>query len=445
METNRAKYSNIIRYGLLIFLLAAFSVYFLISPHEILSMGAISDSVYVLICSLFILAASFFFLKFFCGIKDDVIFASVLAVAAAGLALRLYFFNEISNDYVQYLSRWLSEMRALDGLKPLTTPIGDYNMPYLYFLFGVSKIGIYDLYQIKILSVFFDFLLAFGALKIVSVYSKSDVVKLFAFAITLFVPTIFLNSAYWGQCDVLYTALCIWALYFALKEKGELSIVFFALGFSVKIQSIFILPIIIFLIFAHKINLKQLLYFPLTFFLTLLPAILCGRSLYDTFSIYIDQASSYPELTLNCPTFWAFFHEDTFDVFGDAALFLAGAVLLVFCIYIYANRAKLNNVLLFDIAFILVILIPFVLPRMHERYFYLAEAMCGIYILLHRRRFAFPPIIILTSFFCYYAYLFGYRIISLEFSAFLNLALIVYLCKNLYDDFNKIAPKESLK
>lgn len=445
MEINKARFSNIIRYGLLGFLLIAFSVYFLISPHEILSIGAISDSVYVLICSLFILAASFFFLHFFGNIKDEVIFASVLAVAAAALALRLYFFNEISNDYVQYLSRWLNEMRSLDGLKPLTTPIGDYNMPYLYFLFGVSKIGVYDLFQIKILSVFFDFVLALGALKIVSIFSKSDTLKLFAFAVTLFVPTVFLNSAYWGQCDGIYAALCIWGLYFALKEKGALSIIFFALGFSVKIQAIFILPIIIFLLFAHKINLKQLLYFPITFFLTLLPALLCGRSFYDTFSIYIDQASSYPELTLNCPTFWAFFHKDTFDVFGDAALFFAGAVLLVFCVYIYTNRNKLNDILLFDIAFIMVVLIPFVLPRMHERYFYLAEAMCGIYILLHRKRFSFPPIIILTSFFCYYAYLFGYRIISLEFSAFLNLALIIYLLKNLYDDFNKIAPKESLE
>ncbi len=431
-------YSSVLRIILIAFAAACFSVYFLISPMEILTANKIADGIYVLIFSILTLLFSSVFLFFFGKVKNDIVFGAFIAVAAAAIALRLYFFNEISNDYIQYLSRWLNEMRSLPGVLPLTTPIGDYNMPYLYFLFGVSRIEIYDLYQIKIFSIFFDLILALGSMKIVSLFSKSDVAKLLTFAATLFVPTVFLNSAFWGQCDGIYAALCIWGLYFGLKSKGIPSVIFFALAFSFKIQSIFILPVIIFLILSDKIKLKELLLFPVTFFITLLPALLCGRSFYDTFSIYIDQTSSYPSLTLNCPTLWAFFPEDYFDTFGTAALFLAGAVVLVFCIYIYQNREKLNNTLLFDIAFILVLLIPFVLPRMHERYFYLAEVLCVVYALLHRNRFAFPPLIILTSFFCYYAYLFGYRLISLEHSAFINLALILYLCKKLYDDFKAI-------
>ena len=51
-------------------------------------------------------------------------------------------------------------MRLLPGVEPITTPIGDYNMPYLYYLFFISRTNLYDLYMIKILSVVFDFVLA---------------------------------------------------------------------------------------------------------------------------------------------------------------------------------------------------------------------------------------------------------------------------------------------
>jgi Gpi18-like mannosyltransferase len=300
-------------------------------------------------------------------------------------------------------------------------------MPYLYFLFGVSRIEIYDLYQIKIFSVFFDLVLALGSMKIVSLFSKSDVAKLLTFAATLFVPTVFLNSAFWGQCDGIYAALCIWGLYFGLKSKGIPSVIFFALAFSFKIQSIFILPIIIFLILSDKIKLKELLLFPITFFITLLPALICGRSFYDTFSIYINQTESYPSLTLNCPTLWAFFPEESFNIFGTAALFLAGAAVLLFCTYLYYNRAKLDAPLLFDAAYLFALLIPFLLPRMHERYFYLAEALSVAYMLLHRNRAFIPPLLLFTTFDCYCAYLFSYRFFELWELSIVNAVVIFYL------------------
>jgi Gpi18-like mannosyltransferase len=430
--------NSLIKASIAIIAVVCFALYFINYPIGILSKYSETDAIYVLIGSILILASVCAFLIFGEKKQSYIIFAAFAIVTAAAIASRLYFFNEASNDYNVYLSRWLNIMRVLPGTDPLTVPIGDYNMPYLYFLFGVSKLEVFDLYQIKMLSVVFDFVLALGIYKLVSIYTKGAVSKLVAYSLSLFVPTVLLNSAYWGQCDGIYAALCVWGLYFGIKSKGIASISLFALAFSVKIQSIFILPIIFVLVLNKKIKIRELGFFPIVFVATLVPALLCGRSFYDTFSIYISQTSSYPYLTLNCPTFWALFPEGYFEVFGTSALYLAGAVLLVFCVYIYQNKEKLNNLLLFDIAFIFVIMLPFILPRMHERYFYLAEIMCVAYILLHRNRIIIPPLIILTSYFCYYAYLFGDRFITLEKSAIINLVVLVYLCKKLYDDFNEI-------
>ena len=440
-------FSFLLRISLSAVAFFCFAAFFIFGPMEMLSARNDADAFYIFIASVLTLAFVSFFLFKKIEIKSDINFAAFLAVAAAALALRLYLFNAASGDYNSFLRLWVEEMRGLSGVKPITTPIGDYNMPYLYFLFGVSKNGLYDLYQIKMLSVIFDFVLALGVTKLVSVFSKGDITLLAAFTASLFIPTVFLNSAYWGQCDVIYTAFSVWALYFALSERSKTSVIFFALAFSFKIQTIFILPIIIFLIARHKIKITHLILFPITFILTLVPSIVCGRSLYDTFSIYIDQTASYPELTLNSPTFWALFPDGEFEIFGTSALFLAGAFCLFFSVYLFSNREKLNNTLLFDAAFIFTLLIPFFLPRMHERYFYLAEVMSVVYVLLHKNRFHIPPLIIFTSFCCYCPYLFGYYLLSLDVLTFINIAIMLYMFKTFSQDITnaKAITNTSLK
>ena len=417
-----------------------FCAYFLISPIKVLEQNSFENSFCILsVCLAVLVLCSFFFRKLI-KIENPVIFAALIAIGAAALAIRLYFLDSASGDYNSFLKHWVIEMRSLPGVQAIVKPIGDYNMPYLYFLFGVSRSEVYDLYLIKLFSIVFDFLLAFGLCKIVYKFTKSTVRIAAAFALSLFIPTVFLNSAMWAQCDAIYTAFCVWALYFALSSKPKTSVVFFALAFSFKMQSIFILPIIIFLVLRNKIKLSHLLYFPLTFVLTLLPAILCGRSIYDTFSIYINQTESYPSLTLNCPTLWAFFPEESFNIFGTAALFLAGAAVLLFCTYLYYNRAKLDAPLLFDAAYLFTLLIPFLLPRMHERYFYLAEALSVAYMLLHRNRAFIPPLLLFTTFDCYCAYLFSYRFFELWELSIVNAVVIFYLFYKFIGDVEEKLP-----
>ncbi len=413
-----------------------FSVFFISTLMGELSSQSMADAIVCLLVSAVLIAFTSVFFTNGIKIRSHIIFAAALCVSAAALALRLYLFNEVSNDYTSFLSAWLSRMRELSGVKPIVEPIGDYNMPYLYFLFGISRTQLFDLYQIKLLSVVFDFILAAGIAKLISLFTKSEYTSVFVFFFTLFVPTVFLNSAFWAQCDGIYAALCIWALYFGLKGSSKPSVIFFALAFSFKIQSIFILPIIIFLVIKKNIKLIDLLYFPLTFVLTLIPAILCGRNLYDTFSIYLNQTSSYPHLTLNCPTIWALFPEEGFEALLSAALYLAGAVAVVFCLYLYKSKEKLNTALIFDAAYLFTLLLPFFLPRMHERYFYLAEVLAVVYILLHRKRFWAPLILIFTSFSCYCAYLFGYRIFSLSQLTLANAIAILFLLKAFYEDIS---------
>lgn len=437
LRSRLASIPLLIRLLLSAIVLVCFIFFFLYGPVEALNKGYFADyAVMLTVCEVLLAFVGIFFTRFV-KISQNVVFTAALIIAAAGLAIRLYMFDAASGDYNSFLHVWVEKMRALSGVEPIVESIGDYNMPYLYFLFFVARTGLCDLYAIKLFSVIFDFILALGVSAIIYKYKKSDFLSLVSFTATLFVPMVFLNSAYWGQCDSIYSALAVLALCFALYKKSAASMIFFALAFSFKIQTIFILPIVVFLVLQHKIKLRDLLLFPATFVATLIPAILCGRSLYDTFSIYIKQTESYPALTLNCPTFWGLFPDNEFETFGSAALFLAGAVCLVFIVYLYQNRKKLNDTILLDAAFLFVLIMPFFLPRMHERYFYLAEIFSVIYALVHKNRF-FPLFINLSSFNCYCAYLFSYRIAQFEYLCVLNLAIIIYVAKKLADDISAV-------
>ena len=422
----------------LIFPLITFiGVFFNSDIYKNLSLLQNSDATAVFIISAAALVLCMLFLYYYGDFKSDLSFLAAIFIATFAIIMRLFMFDSQSGDYNSFLSEWIFEMRTLPGVEALVKPIGDYNMPYLYFLFVIAKSGIRDLYMIKIISVIFDLVCALGVLKLVSVFNNGDNSKLFAFTIFLFAPTVFLNSSYWAQCDSVYTAFCIFALYFALKDKGSLSVIFFSLAFSFKIQTIFILPIIVFLLILKKIKPLDLVLFPVTFVLTLVPALICGRSFYDTFSIYLSQTQSYPSLSMNAASFWEIFPESEFMFFGSAAVFFAGAGALLVLIALLNKYKKIEKKHILDIALIFCLLIPFLLPRMHERYFYLAEVLSIIYVIVKNKRLYIAPILLTTGFVSYYPFIFGEPPISFNYLPIANGIVLIILIKALFDDLNK--------
>ena len=98
---------------------------------------------------------------------------SVLIILTA-FAVRLSFMAHVTLDYTNFLSKWIEYFRENGGFAALSEPVGNYNVPYLYFLATFSYAGVFDLYLIKLLSVFFDIVLAFAAMRIVGIYTKSQ-------------------------------------------------------------------------------------------------------------------------------------------------------------------------------------------------------------------------------------------------------------------------------
>ena len=256
-------------------------------------------------------------------------------------------------------------------------PIGNYNIPYLYFLALFSLLPMDDLYLIKLLSTLSDVLLAWSVLLLCSRFTKSRPCLLAAFFTTLFLPTVFLNSAVWGQCDSLYVAPLLLGIWCVLSGRPVTSMILAAVAFGFKLQAVFILPVYAVFLMCGKLNWKHLFVFPASYLVLVLPAVCLGRPLWETVTLYFGQTGSIGSgLNYNSPSVFSVFTQIKNQKAAAAvAIILAFFYMLNLLAVAFANRKKLNDRAILALCLLFAIGIPFLLPHMHERYFYGADIL----------------------------------------------------------------------
>lgn len=389
---------------------------------------------YVLVALLIVYHAAVFIVSlslFYAGIGTAVLItifsatlsaASILILKREGLAesatelllvllpiflaflLRLYMFDYETLDYKNFLSPWIETMESSGGLAALKNPIGNYNIPYLVYLGFTSGLPVHDLYLIKLLSVLFDFILALFLMKLVSCFTESKTKKYICLIVALFLPTPVLNGALWGQCDSIYTALAVMGLYYGLKGRPVLSMVFAALSFAFKLQAVFILPVFLLFIISGKIRLRYIPVFPAAYFLAVSPAIIAGRPIIDTLTIYFSELNTVGSgLNYNSPSVYSLFREVGNPSFASKLGILAAIIL---CVVVFSAaflmRRKINDGTLLSAALIFAIGIPMLLPHMHDRYFFIADVLTLAFAVIF-------PVFTYTVPLCSFASLLGYH------------------------------------
>ena len=315
--------------------------------------------------------------------------------------------SHVTLDYEDFLSQWVDYYRQNGGFAALGDKIGNYNLPYLYFLAFFSYIGVNDLYLIKALSIVFDVILAWGAMQLIGVYTASSAKRLTAFFLVLYWPTVILNGAYWGQCDSIYTAFAVISIYLALRSRGAAAMICIAVSFAFKLQAVFIMPIFVVLLIAKRVKLWHFVLFPVTYVVLMLPAVMAGYPLLDTITLYFDQMGTVGSaLNYNSSSIYALFgnvsNESLASALGILAAFtLMGGVFL----WAFMRRRYLNDWALLGCAVILAVGIPYLLPHMHERYFFVADILTLLLAVAAPEFMVLPVLCEFASLLGYHAYL----------------------------------------
>ena len=351
---------------------------------------------------------------------------AALLLLLLAFAARAAVFDYETLDYQNFLTKWVDFFRTHGGFRALRYSVGNYNIPYLYFLALFSLSSIRDLYLIKLLSTFFDVLLAWAAMKLLARFTRRSGVLLGCFFAALCLPTVFLNSAVWAQCDSSYTALALLAIALALEDKPLRSMLCLTLAFGFKLQAVFVMPVFAVLWLYGKLNWKHFLLFPVFYTLLVLPAVLMGRPFLETLTLYFSQTGSIGAgLNYNSSSVFAIFRNvQDAERAARLAILAAFAFMLLILLVCAVCRRRLNDRAVLGAALLFAVGIPFLLPHMHDRYFFCADILT---LVLAFAAWPYSPAAALTQFASllgYHAYLKMRFLLPMRYGAY---ALIVTL------------------
>lgn len=326
-----------------------------------------------------------------------------------------------SLDYLNFLKPWMEAIVAEGRIVSLGVTIGNYSPPYVYLLTLLSYFPSGDaqdpyLEGIKIIAIAFDLLLAWSVyLNATLIVKKQTHILSFTIAIVVFyLPTVFLNSAFWGQIDASYTSLALIALYYLQKDKPFQSALWISLSFAFKLQAIFFLPVfIIYFWFHYKHKIHYVLMIPLIYIVLAIPTLILGRPLLDVLSIYFEQIDTYRYMTMNMPNLWSWF-ANLYDTLSLIGFFLFTGVMGFTFIILNIKHIvpKAQHILL--LALWSVIVANFFLPAMHERYLYAADILSLLVAIQFSYLFYLPLLLQLISTLAYAPYLFQSSIFQMK-------------------------------
>jgi Gpi18-like mannosyltransferase len=344
--------------------------------------------------------------------EDLFVMAAAAILIVTAVLLRISWYPIVTSDYTYFTRLWFEALQNNPGLTAFAYPFSNYAPAYLYAIKALNVIPVSSLYSLKSLSVLGDIMLAIVATRILlrsSFRRASTVQTLMLSAIFFALPTVMVNSALWGQSDALYTVPLLLSLYFLLEDRPFPTAFWFGVAFAIKLQSIFFLPVLVGYLLQKRSTARYLLVPPVMFILSLVPALLGGGSLPYWLLIYFHEAQEYPYLTLSAPNFYAFieklpFSADLLTFFFWLGIALAFAVSLWIMLYMRRTRPFATHTVL-ALTLTSVLFIPYLLPRMHERYFYVADVISVIYALVEPRRWILPFLVIGASFLSYLPYL----------------------------------------
>jgi Gpi18-like mannosyltransferase len=353
------------------------------------------------------------------SVRQVLIFGVVIA-----LLLRCALLYEESKDYVRHLEPWYDFIAQNGGLAALKSNFSNYTPAYQYWLVIASSwlAALPKVISIKLPSIVFDFVCAFFVYKLVQLKYPQGKQPITAFLVVLFTPTVFLNSAFWGQCDSIYTSGLVACVYFLCIHKEIWAFLSFGIAFAFKQQAVFLTPFLLILALKKKVSWISFLWVPIVYGLSIIPAWMAGRPLKDLLLVYFSQANQYRHLAANAPSIFSLFpfHDPLYYFWFGLGFVLTLSAIAFITFRVLKSKVPLTHRRIVALAFLMVLVVPYFLPKMHDRYFYPADVLAIPFGFYFPRYYWVTMTVEFVSFHCYLPRLWNFGLLP-----FFVLALIM--------------------
>lgn len=349
------------------------------------------------------------------------------------LLLRLSVLDYESGDYKAFLSRWYDYFVEHGRLTAFKDDFTRYPLLYLYVVSVSTLLPLPKLYAIKLFSVVCDYLAAWYAFKILRHRFPHGPLPWVAALALLFLPTVWLNSAVWGQCDVMFTTGLLATLYYLIVQRPLAAMVAFGLACALKPQAIYFVPFLAGWFFRERMPWKYVAVPPLVYALCGVPAIIGGKPVWDVLFRWTQHrnAPQLRELSLGATNWYQWVSNSYYEMFLLPGIVLAivAAVFLILAMQEKFHAPTLSHpsdtlshamgegrgegadrsTWLVTAALSSVLIVPYFLPGMHERYFYPADLLSLIFAFFVPRGWVVAVLVQFCSFFTYLPYLFQHE------------------------------------
>jgi Gpi18-like mannosyltransferase len=341
---------------------------------------------------------------------SDYVAAALIVVFA--LYVRYMLRDFITSDFINYTSLWYAAVQE-HGLAAAGTPVSNYTPPYLYLLYLTSVVfpHLPPVTAVKIPSIAFDLVCAGAVFLLVRMRYATGILPLWAALAVLVAPTVICNSGMWGQADSIYAGLLLGCIWLLMRGRGALAMVMFALALSIKFQSMFLAPALCAFWLRRLIRFWHLLLVPVIYAAAMVPAWLEGRSALDLATVYMTQTVTYHELSKNAPNPYLWLPDRYYDPIATAGIILMAVVGSYYVWYVVRSRVRLDPPLILKLCLLSLLMTPFFLPKMHERFFFVADVAAIAYAFYFPRQYAVAIMVSFASFFAYQPFLFHYTLV----------------------------------
>lgn len=352
-----------------------------------------------------------------------------IALFALSIFIR-YQIYDLSNEDVLIIQDWYRHFYKRGVVSLANGNFSNYTPLYLYMLWAARLLSDWfgSMVAIKIIPTMFD-LLSAGTIYLLARIKFNDDRPILLSALFFTMPTIMFNSTGWGQIESLYTSFLLLSAYFLLKNKPAYALIMFGFAFSIKSQSIFFLPFLGILFLKGRIRWWHFLFIPTVYIVLAIPAVLIGRSWQSILLIYVSQVGQFHSLSMSAPNLYIFVPDSFYQIGVWIGM---GIFIIAMAIWGWLNwrtNALYGNRQVILMALASLVLVPFVLPKMHDRYFYPVDAFSFAAAIFVPEMWVVPLLYQLISGLSYSVFILDASPKYVMLAALINTGVVIYILR----------------
>lgn len=286
-------------------------------------------------------------------------------------------------DMALFLEPWFNHIVHYGPIAAFAHPFSNYEPAYLYLLAlgSLAHGALAPMAIIKIISVAGTILLTLAFADLL----KAAGMKARDALVLPVLPSIVFNDALFAQCDALWAGSCTFALAAVIRGRLLQSMVWCGIAIAFKAQAAFIAPVIVGAMLGRRARWCYWLVPAFVFLVTLVPAWLQGWPAFNLLTVYLGQVSwdQIPGRLGNPWMIGTIFAEQSAHNFFFIG-YCAAAIAAVIIAALSARARDARQLVL--LGAISGTAIPFLLPKMLERYYFLGDVLTLALALSWRRR-----------------------------------------------------------